>query len=167
MKKKMFCCSLTVIIILLVGCNSENQILTTPSLTGQTISFSMTDKDMTSSESGSEITEKYWKPVELMGKEVVKNEQMQKDPHIIFKSEGNRVNGYTGCNSFFGSYEIQKGNILRSSNVAMTRMACIDETETGFVRVLNTADSYLVKDDTLFLYRDKILLAKFEALYLD
>jgi heat shock protein HslJ len=164
MKKKMFCCSLTVIIILLVGCNSENQIVTTPSLS-QTISFSM--KGMTSSESGLEITEKYWKLVELMGKEVVKNEQMQKDPHIIFKSEGNRVNGYTGCNSFFGSYEIQKGNILRSSNVAMTRMACIDETETGFVRVLNTADSYLVKDDTLFLYRDKTLLAKFEALYLD
>ena len=119
--------------------------------------------------SGSEITEKYWKLVELMGKEVVRDEQMQKDPHIIFRTQDNRVNGYAGCNSFSGSYEIQEGYRLRISSVAMTQMACLDMTiETEFVRVLNTTDSYLVKGDTLFLYRARMApLARFEALYLD
>jgi heat shock protein HslJ len=121
------------------------------------------------SKSGSEITEKYWKLVELMGKEVVRDERMQKDPHIIFRTQDNRVNGYAGCNSFSGSYEVQGGYRLRISSVAMTQMACLDMTiETEFVRVLNTADSYLVKGDTLFLYRARMApLARFEALYLD
>ena len=114
------------------------------------------------------ITEKYWKLVELMGKEVIRIEQMPKEPHIIFKNEGHRVHGHASCNSFSGNYEIIEGNRLKISQLIMTRMACLYVTvEDEFVRVLNSTDSYLVKDDTLFLYRARMApLAKFEAVYL-
>jgi uncharacterized lipoprotein NlpE involved in copper resistance len=121
------------------------------------------------SKSAPGITERYWKLVELMGKEIVRSEQMLKEPHIIFRTEGNRVNGHAGCNSFSGSYELnEEGNRLRMFGVAITEMACLDMTvEEGFVQVINSTDSYLVKSDTLFLYRARMApLAKFEAVYL-
>jgi uncharacterized lipoprotein NlpE involved in copper resistance/heat shock protein HslJ len=113
------------------------------------------------------IREKYWKLVELMGKEIIRNEKMSKEPHIIFKDSDNRVTGHTGCNSFSGNYEIKEGNRLGISKVVKTQMACLDMTvEDEFVRVINSVDSYLVKDDTLFFYRAKMApLARFEAVY--
>jgi len=113
------------------------------------------------------ITEKYWKLVELMGKEVVRSEQMQKEPHIIFKNHENRVNGHTGCNSFSGNYELTEGDRLLIFNVAVTQMACLDMTVNDeFLKVINLTNSYFVNGDTLFLYRARMApLAKFEAVY--
>ena len=103
-----------------------------------------------------------------MGKEVVRDERMQEDPHIIFGAK-DRVGGYAGCNSFSGGFKLKEDYKLRISGVTMTtKMACIDMTiETEFVRVLKPTDSYLVKGDTLFLYRGMAPLARFEAYNLD
>lgn len=50
----------------------------------------------------------------------------------------------------------------------MTRMACIKPTvEEAFIKVLETADNYTVKNDTLQLNKARMApLAKFVAVYL-
>ena len=58
-------------------------------------------------EKTSEITEKYWKLIEINGQKVTAENATAKEPHLILKSEENRVNGNGGCNSFFGTYELQ------------------------------------------------------------
>lgn len=115
-----------------------------------------------------DLVEKYWKLVELNGQPVKFDDKMgEREPHIIFKIDGNRVNGNAGCNSFFGTYELQPGNRIKFSQVGSTMMACIDmDVEKRFLEVLNMADNYNVTGDKLVLNRARMApLARFEAVY--
>ena len=62
------------------------------------------------SKSNYEILEKYWKLVELNGKDVVADSTFIKEPHIIFKEGNNRIIGNGGCNSISGEYKIESLN---------------------------------------------------------
>lgn len=114
------------------------------------------------------ITEKYWKLTELMGKPIIMNETMAKEPHIIFHTADNRVNGNSSCNSFMGSYELKEGNRITLSKLAGTMMACPDMSiESEFLKILEMADNYYVTEDTLILNKAKMApLARFTAVYL-
>ncbi|WP_128546215.1 META domain-containing protein [Larkinella soli] len=113
------------------------------------------------------ITEKYWKLTELRGKAVPVFEGPGREPHFILKNQDNRLSGSGGCNRLMGGYELQPNNRIRFTKVASTRMACPDMTvEQEFMQVLNTADSYVQKGDTLILNRARIApLARFVAVY--
>ncbi|MCA6438755.1 MAG: META domain-containing protein [Sediminibacterium sp.] len=114
------------------------------------------------------ITEKYWKLIQLNGKPITVSAK-GKEPHIILKKEGNKVNGSGGCNSFMGSYALKEGGRIQFSQMASTLMACIhdDGTEAAFLKALSKADSYFIKGDTLQLNRAKMSpLAVFKAVYL-
>lgn len=117
----------------------------------------------------SDVLEKYWKLIEVNGKEVAASESQVREPHFILKIENNRVNGNGSCNSFHGTYVIENGNRIKFSQMASTMMACLNmDTETQFMRALNTADSYTVKGDTLSLNRARMApLARFAAVYMD
>lgn len=114
------------------------------------------------------ITEKYWKLTELMGKPVAKTAAMNREPHIIFRTEGNRVNAYGGCNAMMGSYELMDGNRIKFSQMAGTMMACPDMSiEDELKKVLEMADNYNLDGDKLVLNRARMApLARFEAVYL-
>jgi len=114
-----------------------------------------------------EITEKYWKLTELMGKPI--NKDVNKEPYIILKAENQRLKGTGGCNSLNGSYELKENGRISFSRIATTRMACQDmETEIALLKVLETEDSYSVKNDTLILNRGRMApLARFEAVYMN
>ncbi len=114
------------------------------------------------------ITEKYWKLIELNGKDFVLTGQKKKEPHFILKAQDNRVTGFAGCNSFNGAYELSAGNRIRFSKIITTLMACMDAGyEKDFVRVFDMADNYTLKGDTLSLNRARMApLAKFAAVYL-
>ncbi|MCG7754198.1 copper resistance protein NlpE N-terminal domain-containing protein [Flavihumibacter cheonanensis] len=114
------------------------------------------------------ITEKYWKLVELNGQPVTKTDDMRKEPHMILRTAGRRVNAHGGCNSYMGSYELQPGNRIRFTKMAGTLMACPNmEVEDRFRQVLEMADNYNLNGDTLFLNKAKMApLARFEAVYL-
>lgn len=114
------------------------------------------------------LSEKYWKLVALNGQPVTKSAGQTKEPHLIFRAAGMRVNGNGGCNSFMGSYELLPGNRIRFSKMAATLMACSDmEIESRFSKVLEMADNYYLSGDTLILNRAKMApLAKFEVVYL-
>ncbi len=114
------------------------------------------------------MTEKYWKLVEIRGQRVTA-ENFVKEPHFILKSVDNRIIGNSGCNSFSGTYEIHpETNRIAIHNVAMTRMACIKPTvEDAYVKILETADNYTLKKDTLSLNKGRMAtMAKFVAVYL-
>lgn len=120
-------------------------------------------------EKTSEITEIYWKLIEINGQKVTAENATAKEPHLILKSEENRVNGNGGCNSFFGTYELQANtNRISFSKMGSTRMACMGvNVEDEFLNVLETVDNYTVKNDTLQLNKARMApLAKFVAVYL-
>lgn len=116
-----------------------------------------------------DITEKYWKLIEVRGQKVTAADFTTKEPHLILKSADNRVTGNGGCNSFFGSYELQANiNRISFSKMGSTRMACLKPgVEDAFLNVLETVDNYTLKNDTLQLNKARMApLAKFVAVYL-
>lgn len=117
----------------------------------------------------SEITEKYWKLIEIRGQQVTSENFVSKEPHFILKSTDNKVTGNGGCNSFFGTYELQADmNRITFSKLGATKMACLKPTvEDAFFNVLETVDNYTVKNDTLQLNKARMApLAKFVAVHL-
>ncbi len=115
-----------------------------------------------------QLPEKYWKLIEIRGQKVT-SENYLKEPHFILKAKDNRIVGNSGCNSFSGTYELTpETNRIAIYNIAMTRMACIKPTvEEAFIKVLETADNYTVKNDTLQLNKARMApMAKFVAVYL-
>jgi copper homeostasis protein (lipoprotein) len=114
-----------------------------------------------------EITNKYWKLVELIGKKVHHEEINKREPHMILRYDGNKVTGSGGCNTFNGTYELKESNRINFSKLATTLMACENmETEQEFFKVLEMADNYFLSADTLVLHKAKMApLARFEAVY--
>ncbi len=113
------------------------------------------------------LVEKYWKLIELRGNPVT--ESNGKDAYIIFKAEDNRFNGNAGCNRISGSFQTKEPDRITFSQTVATRMMCLNmETEDQFLQVLNTADSYVVRNDTLTLNRARMApLARFVATYME
>jgi heat shock protein HslJ len=74
------------------------------------------------------------------------------------------VNGFTGCNTFLGSYETRPPDRLLFSKVAATQKLCPDmEVETMMFEVLGSTDSYAIRDGALRLHRGRMApLAVFE-----
>lgn len=115
-----------------------------------------------------ELLETYWKLTELNGKAVVTDTNMKKEIHILFKIEGNRVQGFAGCNNIMGTYELLEGNRIKFSGMATTMMACPNmATEAEFNKMLNMVDNYTVNGKTMSLAKARMApMARFEAVYL-
>ena len=129
---------------------------------------SNTNPESVSSKPNAELLETYWKLVELNGKPVVQGEKMKKEIRIILKKEGNRVTGFSGCNTLMGTFELKEGNRITFSSMASTKMACPDmETEAAFNKVLKVVDNYAINGDILILAKARMApMARFEAVYL-
>jgi heat shock protein HslJ len=115
-----------------------------------------------------EITNKYWKLIELNGATLTPLDKQRSELHINLHVDGNRLTGSGGCNNFTGSYELKDGNRIRFAQIASTKMACIDmSNEDSFLKMLNIADNYIVKGDTLILNKARMSpLARFVAVYM-
>jgi len=111
----------------------------------------------------STILEKYWKLIELNGQQIPSNKNQEREAHFILESDGNKVAGNGGCNSFFATYELLEANRIKFSDIASTRMACVNiDYENDYLKAFGIADSYTVNGDTLILNNTKLApLAKF------
>lgn len=120
------------------------------------------------SQEAAPILEKYWKLVEIYGKPV-NSLDLEGDAFMILKMTDNKVTGNSGCNSFFGTYELLEGNRITFSAIGSTRKACLNmNVEQQLFEVLEMADNYTVFDDTLSLNKARMApLAVFEAVYMD
>jgi len=112
-----------------------------------------------------QIQETTWKLIELMGKPVVLSENNKKGIYIILKKEENGVQGFSGCNTIMGKYELREGNRITFSAMASTMMACPDlAIETEFNKMLGTVDNYSLNGNTMTLNKAKMApMARFEA----
>lgn len=120
--------------------------------------------------SESQITEKYWKLKTLEGQEIEMADNQEKEAHFILKTEGNKVQGFAGCNSFSGNYTLEKGNRISFSQMATTLRACpdVDVNESEFLKIFELADNYTINNDILMLnIGRRAPLAVFEAVYFE
>lgn len=78
--------------------------------------------------------------------------------HFTLDSENQRINGYSGCNSFMGTYTIDAHNRISFSKLASTRMACPDPeiNEAEILRFFETADNFTIADGKLSLNKARM-----------
>jgi len=120
------------------------------------------------------VTEKYWKLVEIQGKPVALGESAPREPFIILRAESGRVNGNTGCNTISGSFELDAASLrIRFSQMATTQMMCLNadvmEIEGALHKVFEMTDNYSLSPDGKYLSLNRARmapLARFEAVYL-
>ncbi|WP_312822216.1 META domain-containing protein [Epilithonimonas sp.] len=77
--------------------------------------------------------------------------------------EQNKISGNAGCNNYFSEVTIDTsaGN-FSTKNIGSTRKMCNNMTaETSYLSVLPEVNKYVVTETTLELYKDNLLLLKF------
>lgn len=113
------------------------------------------------------IAEKYWKLIALNGKNIILGKNQNTAPHLMLKNGSSRVFGNGGCNAFQGFYELSEGNKIKFTKIATTKMFCdYMETEQALLQVLENAENYSVKNDTVTLNNAAVIsLAKFQLVY--
>lgn len=112
------------------------------------------------------VQEVYWKLIGVEGKAVIENPN-GREAYIILKLEGNRLQGFGGCNILLGSYALNENDhAVRFSRVASTMMACprlADESE--FLKALEKVNYYSIDAGVLSLQKEGKTVATFEASY--
>lgn len=80
--------------------------------------------------------------------------------------ESGRITGNGGCNNYFGELSLDStaGN-FSAKNMGSTRMACDNmDVESNFMKMLSETNKYVVSGTVLELYKDNLLLLKFNKL---
>lgn len=145
---------LSIAALAIAGCDETKRVTENPTVVNQEYKASVTDV--------------FWSLTEMMGKPVV----LAPDTKMVFvrfNSKDNRIDGNAGCNNMFGKFELGDNERIKVSGLGSTKMACEGtrmEIENNFMKVLEMADSYFIKGDTLQLFKARMApLAKFEAKY--
>lgn len=118
--------------------------------------------------SDTDIREKYWKLKTLEGQAVTMSKNQEKEIYFMLKTGENRVQGFSGCNTFNGTYTLEKGNRIKFSQMLSTMRACpdVEVKESDFLKVFELADNYTINGDVLMLnVGRRAPLAVFEAVY--
>lgn len=107
---------------------------------------------------GASMTGVEWRPTLIGSSEIAANSGM----FVHFSVDGS-IKGNAGCNDFFGSLEMQEGN-LSVGELGTTRKACPRDTmqnEAAFMRALQDAHQFEMGDNSLqLLGADNVLLAE-------
>jgi copper homeostasis protein (lipoprotein) len=109
----------------------------------------------------------YWKLVWLFNEPVILDAS-DKEPYITLMPQGNRVQGFTGCNRLMGGYELKEEN-LKFRHMASTRMACQKgmKLEASLIQALESTVKWKIEGEHLDLSDLKGgLVARFESRYL-
>lgn len=106
-----------------------------------------------------------WRLVELNGEAIPPGDGFDDQIELLFEIN-NRIDGFGGCNQLIGSYDKNLYDI--KFNVSSTLKYCgegrIMSIEKAFIDMLNTANRYDIHHEyTLYLYKDTVKLAMFEA----
>ncbi|EAS43324.1 META domain-containing protein [Photobacterium profundum] len=110
------------------------------------------------------FTDTYWALMQLSGQDAKLGAE-EKEVFIQFASEGNAAHGFSGCNSFKGSFEIDKGKLSMGS-VAATQMMCMDDMdqEQAFLSAMGQFASYSVQGEALTVRNNQgEVVATFES----
>ena len=113
------------------------------------------------------LTDGRWNLFRLQGREVAKDEG-RKQAYLVFQEADKRVSGNNSCNQISGTYTLKEGNRIAFSQLITTQMACMpNEIEVPFMEVLDLADNFTIKGDTLSLNKARMApLAQFVLDYM-
>ncbi|MCW3162506.1 META domain-containing protein [Chryseobacterium oryctis] len=77
--------------------------------------------------------------------------------------EGEKISGNAGCNNYFGTAKVDASTgDFAAGQMGSTRMACDNmSVEQNFLDMMGKANKYVVSGNTLELYKDNLLLLKF------
>lgn len=111
-------------------------------------------------ETSKNIEDIRWKLVELNGKPV----QGEAETHyLILHSENKRIEAKANCNIIIAEYELKNEFQLRIGEGASTMMACPDNLEDDFLKMLNAIDNFTTDGKSLSLNKARMMpLARFE-----
>jgi len=77
------------------------------------------------------------------------------DITLQFESKEKQVNGSGGCNSYFGSYNLDSNCRLKITGLGATERACLDlalmQQEQNYFNILQNAESLLVEGKELHI----------------
>jgi heat shock protein HslJ len=103
-----------------------------------------------------------WLLLELKGA-IVQLPAGERQPFITFQRREKKVAGYSGCNEYFGSYELI-GDALTIGPLGMTRRFCAGtagEVELAFLEVLAKVRAWRSEDGVLLFLDGDLVLARF------
>ena len=88
-----------------------------------------------------------WKLESINGKSIT-NLPIEKTPTLNINLLKKKVNGFAGCNTFFGAVKIEKGRLV-FDKIGLTKKACKDNTtETAIINLLNDpAQKHVITKD--------------------
>jgi len=110
------------------------------------------------------LVDNTWRLIEMDGKPINLDE-VQSNPFVHLQTKGNRMNGFAGCNRFFGTYLV-KGEIFFFNKRVSRRLACVSgmEMEDSFFKVLSATEGYRIEGEILELRdRNGKVLARLHA----
>ncbi len=110
------------------------------------------------------LTETHWKLTRVADHAVTVAEG-RREPHLVFRAESGRAEGYGGCNQFGGNYTTE-GSTIEIGDVVSTLMACAEgmDTERELFEALESARSWSIEGIQLELFDAAgERLASFEA----
>ncbi len=84
---------------------------------------------------------------------------------ILFGRDNSHFAGFSGCNRYFGKFEIKKDN-LKLMDIGSTMMACPDNDmsfERNYLQTLNKVTNYSIVEDTLYLKNKERIILTFIA----
>ncbi len=100
------------------------------------------------------ILNTHWKLVKLNNEDIKISKNQEKEQYFILK-DNNKLSGYSGCNYFFGRYNLNQENQKLSfdKNIGLTRMMCQNNQikEYDFMEVFKLGDNYTLHNNTLTL----------------
>lgn len=87
----------------------------------------------------------------------------EKKPEIRFDLAEHRMSGFSGCNNFSGSFNVNNYVISFPNEIAMTRMICPNmQGESTFMDILKSIDNWSVQGNVLQLNAGPVTMMRFE-----
>lgn len=103
-------------------------------------------------------------PWELVSIEQTKIDSALKAPTLHFEETGTKVNGFAGCNQFFGTYKLGADS-LSFSGLGSTKMFCerSQQLEDNYLSLLGKTSHFVVSQDgnTLTLLSNAVPVLEF------
>ena len=90
-----------------------------------------------------------------------KMEDLKNNATLFFSDSTNKINGFSGCNGFGGTYTVN-GSALKMGEILGTLRACMPgmKTESTFYKALNNTDHYKISGGKLVLLQGTKVLAE-------
>ncbi len=102
----------------------------------------------------SQVIGKEWKVTSIEGRVLDESKLESGLPNLTFLENGN-LTGFTGCNTFNGSYKFEGDKIFMDPG-SMTKMMCLDAPEVEFLSALKKVSGIMLERKNLIFIADGI-----------